>query len=196
MEDSWRLTQVQFSKAMKHEPDVKCYVYFFKLLKWPLTHLKGIEDKQIAFKWKSEVDNHFLCLYMWVSFFTCAAPRGGTLSLFMAFWRSPPSSSVVTRAWAHKGQRSDSTLQFDHFCPKASFSPSYHSAAEGVYSNTNTIWLSYEQEVKSLNVETGSLPRSQRWAVWSSYRCRMEPPPREPHANRLHAVCPESYHVS
>lgn len=70
------------------------------------------------------------------------------------------------------------------------------SAAAGVYSNTNTIWLSYEQEVKSLNMETGSLPRSQRWAVWSSYRCRMEPPPREPHANRLHAVCPESYHVS
>lgn len=30
---------------------------------------------------------------------TCAAPRGGTLSLFMAFCLSPPSSSVVTNAW-------------------------------------------------------------------------------------------------
>jgi len=26
----------------------------------------------------------------------CCSPSGGTLSLFMAFWRSPPSSSVVT----------------------------------------------------------------------------------------------------
>lgn len=30
---------------------------------------------------------------------TCAAPRGGTLNLFMAFCLSPPSSSVVTSAW-------------------------------------------------------------------------------------------------
>lgn len=30
---------------------------------------------------------------------TCAAPRGGTLSLFMALCLSPPSNSVVTNAW-------------------------------------------------------------------------------------------------
>lgn len=30
---------------------------------------------------------------------TCAAPKGGTLSLFMAFCLSPPSNSVVTNAW-------------------------------------------------------------------------------------------------
>lgn len=38
----------------------------------------------------------FYSVYVWT---TCAAPNGGTLSLFMALCLSPPSSSVVTSAW-------------------------------------------------------------------------------------------------
>lgn len=37
----------------------------------------------------------FYSVYVWT---TCAAPNGGTLSLFMALCLSPPSSSVVTSA--------------------------------------------------------------------------------------------------
>lgn len=39
---------------------------------------------------------NYFTVYVWT---TCAAPNGGTLSLFMALCLSPPSSSVVTSAW-------------------------------------------------------------------------------------------------
>lgn len=39
-------------------------------------------------------------------------------------------------------------------------------------------------------------PLSQRWAVWSSCRCRKVQPPREPHASQLREKYPGSCHVS
>lgn len=55
----------------------------------------------LALNWNDWTDQslHFWLQLLSLRGGTWAAPSGGTLSLFMAFWRSPPSSSVVTRVW-------------------------------------------------------------------------------------------------
>lgn len=98
---------------------------------------------------------------------TWAAPSGGTLNLFMALWRSPPSSSVVTRVYTHKHQ--------------------WFKVCARVVSR-------HAHYVRSCTSERA--PRSPRWAAWSSCRCRKAPPPREPRASRPREKYPGFCHAS
>lgn len=103
---------------------------------------------------------------------TWAAPSGGTLSLFMALWRSPPSNSVVTSVYTQT-----QTIIFMYmFC----FPPT----------------SSCHRWVSVCLCMSEWAPLSRRWAAWSSCRCRKAPPPREPHASRPHVKYPGSCHVS